>query len=165
MENLLEKESVKRVIKALNEFDSKFKVEVLNSSARTAVDAANSLKCEVGAIVKSLLLRADDGFVLCLVSGDKKCSLNKVKKITGKKDVCMANAEDVKKKTGYTIGGVSPIGHINNLEIMIDEKLNRFKDIFAAAGHPNAVFKIDFKSLKEITKGAIFNITEWDNLL
>ena len=90
MENLLEKESVKRVIKALNEFDSKFKVEVLNSSARTAVDAANSLKCEVGAIVKSLLLRADDGFVLCLVSGDKKCSLNKVKKITGKKDVCMA---------------------------------------------------------------------------
>ena len=160
MENLLEKESVKRVIKALNEFDSKFKVEVLNSSARTAVDAANSLKCEVGAIVKSLLLRADDGFVLCLVSGDKKCSLNKVKKITGKKDVCMANAEDVKKKTGYTIGGVSPIGHINNLEIMIDEKLNRFKDIFAAAGHPNAVFKIDFKNLKEITKGTIFDISE-----
>ena len=160
MENLFEKESVKRVIGVLNEFDTGLKVKVLNSSARTAVDAANSLNCEVGAIVKSLLLKADDGFVLCLISGDKKCSLNKVKKITGKKDVCMANAEDVKNETGYTIGGVSPVGHSNNLKIMIDEKLNRFQDIFAAAGHPNAVFKIDFKNLKEITKGTIFDISE-----
>ena len=160
MENLFEKESVKRVIGILNEFDTGLKVKVLNSSARTAVDAANSLNCEVGAIVKSLLLKADDSFVLCLISGDKKCSLNKVKKITGKKDVCMANAEDVKKETGYTIGGVSPVGHSNNLKIMIDEKLNRFQNIFAAAGHPNAVFKIDFKNLKEITNGTIFNISE-----
>ncbi len=160
MENLFEKESVKRVIKVLKEYNSELKVEVLSSSARTANDAANSLKCEVGAIVKSLLLKADNGFVLCLVSGDKKCSLNKVKKITGKKDVCMANAEDVKKETGYTIGGVSPVGHVNTLKIMIDEKLNRFQDIFAAAGHPNAIFKIDFKNLKEITRGTIFDISE-----
>ena len=165
MENLFEKESVKRVIKVLKEYNSELKVEVLSSSARTANDAANSLKCEVGAIVKSLLLKADNGFVLCLVSGDKKCSLNKVKKITGKKDVCMANAEDVKKETGYTIGGVSPVGHVNTLKIMIDEKLNRFQDIFAAAGHPNAIFKIDFKNLKEITRGTIFDISEWDNQL
>ena len=160
MENLFEKESVKRVVKVLKEYNSELKVEVLSSSARTANDAANSLKCEVGAIVKSLLLKADNGFVLCLVSGDKKCSLNKVKKITGKKDVCMANAEDVKKETGYTIGGVSPVGHINTLKIMIDEKLNRFQDIFAAAGHPNAIFKIDFKNLKEITNGTILDISE-----
>ena len=160
MEDVLDKESVKRVGKDLKTFDPKLKVEVLNSSARTAIDAANSLKCEVGAIVKSLLLRADDGYVLCLVSGDKKCSLNKVKKITGKKDVCMANAEDVKKQTGFTIGGVSPVGLTNNLEIMIDDQLNRFEDIFAAAGYPNVVFKIDFKNLKEITKGIISNISE-----
>ena len=160
MENVLDKESVKRVGKDLKTFDPKLKVEVLNSSARTAIDAANSLKCEVGAIVKSLLLRADDGYVLCLVSGDKKCSLNKVKKITGKKDVCMANAEDVKKQTGFTIGGVSPVGLTNNLEIMIDDQLDRFQDIFAAAGHPNAVFKIDFKNLNKITKGVIVDISE-----
>ena len=98
--------------------------------------------------------------ILCLVSGDKKCSLNKVKKLTGKKDVCMANAEDVKKKTGFTIGGVSPVGLTNNLEIMIDDQLNRFQDIFAAAGHPNVVFKIDFKNLKEVTKGEILDISE-----
>jgi len=160
MENVLDKESVKRVGKDLKAFDPKLKVEVLNSSARTAIDAANSLKCEVGAIVKSLLLRADDAYVLCLVSGDKKCSLNKVKKITGKKDVCMANAEDVKKQTGFTIGGVSPVGLTNNLEIMIDNQLNRFQDIFAAAGHPNTVFKIDFKNLNKITKGVIVDISE-----
>ncbi len=160
MENVLNKESVKRVDKVLKTFDPKLRVEVLNSSARTAIDAANSLKCEVGAIVKSLLLRADDGYVLCLVSGDKKCSLNKVKKITGKKDVCMANADDVKKQTGFTIGGVSPVGLINDLDIMIDDQLNRFQDIFAAAGHPNAVFKIDFKNLNKITKGEIMDISE-----
>ena len=160
MENLFEKESVKRVIGVLNEFDTGLKVKILNSSARTAVDAANSLNCEVGAIVKSLLLKADDGFVLCLVSGDKKCSLNKVKKITGKKDVCMANADDVKKQTGFTIGGVSPVGLINKLEILIDDKLNRFQDIFAAAGHPNAVFKVDLNSLNKITKGKIMDISE-----
>ena len=165
MENVLTKESVKRVDKVLKTFDPILKVEILNSSARTAIDAANSLKFEVVAIVKTLLLRAEDGFVLCLVSGDKKCSLNKIKKITGKKDVCMANAEDVKKKTGFTIGGVSPVGLTNNLEIMIDYQLNRFQDIFAAAGHPNAVFKIDFKNLNKITKGVIVDISEWDNLL
>tara|TARA_B100000401_G_C52198274_1_gene435652 strand:+ start:49 stop:531 length:483 start_codon:yes stop_codon:yes gene_type:complete len=160
MENVLNKESVKRVEKDLKAFDLKLKVEVLNSSARTAIDAANSLKCEVGAIVKSLLLKADNGFVLCLVSGDKKCSLSKIKKITGKKDVCMANAEDVKKQTGFTIGGVSPVGLVNNLDIMIDDQLNRFQDIFAAAGHPNAIFKIDFNSLNKITKGKIMDISE-----
>jgi Cys-tRNA(Pro) deacylase len=160
MENVLNKESVKRVEKDLKAFDLKLKVEVLNSSARTAIDAANSLKCEVGAIVKSLLLKADNGFVLCLVSGDKKCSLSKIKKITGKKDVCMANAEDVKKQTGFTIGGVSPVGLVNNLDIMIDDQLNRFQDIFAAGGHPNAIFKIDFNSLNKITKGKIMDISE-----
>ena len=95
MENLLDKESVKRVVKVLSDFDPNLKVEALNSSARTAVDAAASLNCEVGAIVKSLLLRTNDSFILCLVSGDKRCSLNKIKKILNKKDVSMANADQV----------------------------------------------------------------------
>ena len=160
MDNLLDKEAVKRVQQSLRSFDNSLKVQVLEQSARTAKDAAAALRCKVGAIVKSLLLRVNDEFILCLVSGDKKCSLNKVKKLTGKKDVCMANAEDVKEKTGFTIGGVSPVGLTNNLEIMIDDQLNRFQNIFAAAGHPNVVFKIDFKNLKEITKGAILDISE-----
>ena len=80
MEDLLKKEPVQRVIKALSNFDDLIKVEALNSSAKTAKDAAISLKCEVGAIVKSLLLRTENNFILCLVSGDRRCSLNKVKK-------------------------------------------------------------------------------------
>ena len=109
MENILEKESVKRVIEVLNKFDENLKVEILNSSARTAEDAALSLNCDVGAIVKSLLLRTNNDFILCLVSGDKRCSLNKIKKITNIKDVSMADAEQVKNQTGFSIGGVSPV--------------------------------------------------------
>ena len=157
---LLNKESVKRAEKALKEFDSSMKVIELNSTARTAMDAANSLKCEVGAIVKSLLFRAEDTFLLCLVSGDKRCSLNKLKKITQIKDVSMASPQDVKIQTGYTIGGVSPVGHLRNIKILVDTSLKRFQDIFAAAGHPNCVFKINFKNLQKITNGEINNIIE-----
>jgi len=153
MENILEKESVVRVIKILNEFDSNLKVEVLNSSARTANDAASSLNCEVGAIVKSLLLRTDNDFILCLVSGDKHCSLNKVKKITNIKDVSMADAEQVKNQTGFSIGGVSPVAHLNKIKILVDSSLSRFEHIYAAAGHPHSIFKITYKQLVKLTNG------------
>jgi len=72
----------------------------------------------------------------------------------------MANPEDVKKVTGYTIGGVSPTGHLIKTKIFIDENLKNFECIFAAAGHPNAVFKIDFESLKSLTSGVTKEITE-----
>ena len=72
----------------------------------------------------------------------------------------MANAYQVKEITGFTIGGVSPIGHINEIEIYIDNELSRFKYVYAAAGHPNCIFKIDFHSLINISKGSIKNITE-----
>ena len=160
MENLFEKESVKRVIRILNEFNSELKVQVLSSSARTAIDAANSLKCEVGAIVKSLLLKADNGFVLCLVSGDKRCSLNKLKKVITKKDVCMANADEVKFNTGFSIGGVAPIAHLKKLNILIDKSLGRFQNVFAAAGHPNSIFKIKYNQLVQMTKGKEKEIVE-----
>ena len=160
MEDLLNRESVQRVIKALRNFDSTLKVQSLSSSARTALDAANSLNCEVGAIVKSLLFRTEDTFLLCLVSGDKRCSLNKLKKITQIKDISMASPDDVKTQTGYTIGGVSPIGHLKKINIFVDNSLERFEDIFAAAGHPNCVFKINFKNLLKITQGKIKDIVE-----
>jgi len=160
MEDLLNKEPVQRVIKILKDFDSTLKVQALSSSARTALDAANSLNCEVGAIVKSLLFRTEDTFLLCLVSGDKRCSLNKLKKITQIKDISMASPDDVKSQTGYTIGGVSPIGHLKKINIFVDNSLERFDDIFAAAGHPNCVFKIDFKNLLKITQGEIKDIVE-----
>ena len=160
MENLLNKESVKRAEQVLKNFDQNLKVIVLKNSAKTALDAASSLNCEVGAIVKSLLFRADEFFVMCLISGDKKCSLNKLKKIIKKKDVSMANPDEVKNQTGYTIGGVSPVGHINTFDIFIDNTLKRFSKIYAAAGHPNCVFEINFLKLKKITSGKVMEIAE-----
>ena len=157
---LLEKEPVKRVEKSIKQYNSEMCVIVLDSSAKTAIEAASSLNCKVGAIVKSLLFKAGENFVLCLVSGDKRCSLNKLKKILNEKDVSMANPEDVKRITGYTIGGVSPTGHLIKIQIYIDENLQNFKSIFAAAGHPNAVFEIDFKNLKALTSGETKEITE-----
>ena len=153
MENILEKETVKRVIKILSEFDQSLIVQILKSSARTADDAALSLNCKVGAIVKSLLLRTEDGFVLCLVSGDKRFSLNKIKKILNLKDISMANADEVKSETGFSIGGVSPIAHLKKIPILIDLSLSRFEYVYAAAGHPYSIFKITYKQLIKITDG------------
>ena len=153
MENLLEKESVQRVIKVLKEFNPILKVVILSSSARTAKDAAISLNCEVGAIVKSLLLRTDKDFILCLVSGDKRCSLNKIKKLINKKDVSMAKAEEVKNQTGFSIGGVSPVAHLKENKILIDSSLSRYENVYAAAGHPNSIFKTTYKQLLQLTNG------------
>jgi len=160
MEDLLNKGPVKKVKEFIKKFDPKLEVLVLDTTARTAQDAANSLKCEVGAIVKSLLFRAENTFLICLIAGDKRCSLNKLKKILQKKDVSMANADEVKKNTGFSIGGVAPVAHVTSLDILIDKSLNRFSYIFAAAGHPNCVFKITYDDLIKITKGSEKEISE-----
>tara|TARA_B100000579_G_scaffold105052_1_gene83652 strand:- start:56 stop:538 length:483 start_codon:yes stop_codon:yes gene_type:complete len=160
MNTILRKEPVLRAEKSLKEFNPNLKVIVLEQTARTANDAATALGCKVGAIVKSLLFKAGEDFVLCLVSGDKRCSLNKLKKILSEKDVSMANPDDVKRVTGYTIGGVSPIGHLTKLKIFLDNNLKRFSKIYAAAGHPNAVFGIDFNQFIILTSAAIEEFTE-----
>ena len=158
--SLLDKEPVQRVEKILKDFDESQNIIVLKTSARTALEAASSLGCEVGAIVKSLLFKTENSYTLCLVAGDKRASLNRIKKALKIKDASMASAEDVKNITGYTIGGVSPVGHLKKIEILIDKSLSRFNLLFAAAGHPNCVFKIDFTNLKKITNGITEEITE-----
>ena len=155
-----DKEPVKRVEKFLKNFDPNIKLILLDTSARTALEAASSLKCEVGAIVKSLLFKTENTFTLCLIAGDKKASLNKIKKNLNIKDVSMASADEVKDITGFTIGGVSPVGHLNKINIFIDKSLERFVDLYAAAGHPNCVFKIDYSNLQKITKGSTREISE-----
>ena len=157
---LLDKEPVKRVEKKLREFDQSQKIIILSSSARTAAEAASSLGCEIGAIVKSLLFKTENSFTLFLIAGDKKASLNKIKKNLNIKDASMAAADDVKNITGFTIGGVSPVGHLNKIDIFIDHSLERFNYLYAAAGHPNCVFKINFIDLQKITNGLIKELTE-----
>ena len=160
MNQILNKEPVKRAEKSIKDFDPNLEIICLNQTARTAKDAATALGCNVGAIVKSLLVDCGNEFILCLVSGVKRCSLNKIKKILNKKNVSMAKPEDVKNITGYTIGGVSPVGHLVKIKIYIDSNLERFKEVFAAAGHPNCVFKIEYNQLIKLTSGDIKDIVE-----
>ena len=162
--SFLTKEPVERAERFLKDYDPNLMVISLKTSARTAADAAKSLDWEIGAIVKSLLFSADDDFILCLVSGDKKASLEKLKKSLNISSLEMAKAKDVKEITGYTIGGVSPVGHLKKINIYIDNSLDRFRHLYAAAGHPNCVFKIDFKNLVQITNGLTLDIIEWDSL-
>ena len=157
---LSDKEPVKRAEKSLKKFNSEINVIYLKNSARTAIEAASSLGCEVGAIVKSLLFKTDNTYSLFLVAGDKKVSLNKIKKTLNLKNVCMASAEEVKNVTGYTIGGVSPVGHLNKIDTFVDISLKRFNELYAAAGHPNCVFKINFINLQKITNGQTKDLTE-----
>ncbi|MDA8537166.1 YbaK/EbsC family protein [Candidatus Pelagibacter bacterium] len=158
--SLLDKEPVRRVERHLKDFNESLEVIVLENSARTAIEASKELDCDVGAIVKSLVFKTEESYILCLVSGDKRCSLNKLKKIKNQKNLLMASPDEVKAQTGYTIGGVSPIAHLNKIEIFIDNSLKRFTDLFAAAGHPNCIFKINYKDILKITNGKIEDITE-----
>ncbi len=160
MNELLKKESVKRVEESLKKFDPNLQILVLDTTARTAKDAADSLKCELGAIVKSLVFRTENDFLICLVAGDKRCSLNKLKKFLNKKDVSMANADQVKENTGFSIGGVAPTGHLKKLNIIVDKSLSRFKYVYGAAGHPDCVFRITYPELVRLTAGSEQEITE-----
>ena len=160
MEDLLNKEPVKRVREFISKFDPKLKVIVLDTTARTAKDAANSLKCEVGAIVKSLLFRTESSFLICLIAGDKRCSLNKLKKILKKKDVSMANADEVKINTGFSIGGVAPVGHIKKLDIFIDQSLSRFNNIFGAAHITGGGYHDNL--IRVIPEHLYFQLYDWE---
>ena len=162
MSNLLERKNVLRVKNLLNNFDEKIELIILNETARTSIDAAQSLKREVGAIVKSLLFKNTEfnEFYLCLVSGDKYMSLQKLSKIIGN-NIVKANADECKQVTGFSIGGVSPVSHLHTpSRIFIDENLNRFNMVYAAAGHPFVVFGITYDNLCLITKAEINSIVQ-----
>ena len=163
MSNLLEKKNVLKVKKFLKNIDDSFKLIVLDETARTAEDAARSLKKEVGAIVKSLFFKNEETneFYLCLVSGDQYISEEKLKVIT-QKTIIKASADEVKKETGFSIGGVAPVAHLSPpSRIFIDENLKRFDKIYAAAGHPYVVFAITFHNLCLITKGEVQRIVKY----
>ena len=160
MENLIERPNVKKVNSFIKKYKSSLSVVTLKETAKTAKDAAKSLNCEVGAIVKSLVIKLDNTFLLCLVAGDKKCSFKLIKLISNKDKISMANPEEVKIQTGFSIGGVSPVAHKNKLPIFIDKSLNRFEFLYAAAGHPNCIFKVNYPDLLNMTQAIEHNISE-----
>ena len=160
MENLIERPNVKKVNSFIKKYKSSLSVVTLKETAKTAKDAAKSLNCEVGAIVKSLVIKLDNTFLLCLVAGDKKCSFKLIKLSSNKDKISRANPEEVKIQTGFSIGGVSPVAHKNKLPIFIDKSLNRFEFLYAAAGHPNCIFKVNYSDLLNMTQAIEHNISE-----
>ena len=161
MSILLQKRSVLKVKDFLKENLPETELIVLENTARSAKDAANALGENVGAIVKSLSFKdSKNNFYLCLISGDKYLSNKKLSNLI-KDNVVKANADEVKEQTGFSIGGVSPFVHLNSpKKTFIDNNLNKYETIYAAAGHPHVVFGIKFKDIVELSEGNIEDIAE-----
>lgn len=149
-----------RVRAALKTAGLDISIVQLQESARTAQLAADALGTTLGSIVKSLIFLADGEPVLVLVAGDRRADPSKLKKLLGARRVMMADAERAQRETGFSIGGVPPVGHRQPLPIWIDESLGRFEIVHAAAGHPRAVFPILFEELVRLTNGRVDDVIE-----
>ena len=134
--------SARRVSELLVAFGHHGEVTMLADSARTAAEAAAALGCSIAEIAKSIVFRrlVDDAAVVVITSGDNRVDATKVAAMVG--DIGKADAEFVRSATGYAIGGVSPVGHHDTTVLVIDRDLSRFGTIWAAAGHPHAVFPL-----------------------
>ena len=163
--NLSPMKSVERVRAALISAGMGDVIIELPDSARTAQMAADALSkhlnidVPVGAIVKSLVFVADAQPILVLVAGDRRGDVEKLKAATGASEVKIAEAETVRAATGYAVGGVPPIGHPDSPPVLIDQSLGRFETVYAAAGHPHAIFPIRFDRLAEATRGRVADVT------
>lgn len=155
-EDLLTRPAVQRVRDTLRANGARHDVMALAETARTAQDAANALGCEVGAIVKSLVFAVGGKPVMALVAGDRMGDTDALPGALGLDGRCKrADADMVREATGFTIGGVAPVGHATSLPIVIDESLGRFDAIYAAAGHPHCVFRTSLDELRRLTGGAV----------
>ena len=162
MSNLLKRNTVLKVKEFLEKNFPEIELIQLEETARSAQDAAKSLKKEVGAIVKSLLFKniKTNDYYLCLVSGDQYMSLDKLSKIIGNK-IIKANADECKEVTGFSIGGIPPVAHIHApTRVFIDKNFNKFDMIYAAAGHPYVVFGITFEEICIITQGKTIDFVQ-----
>ena len=132
----------------------------LEVAARTAQEAADALGVSVGQIAKSVVFRrkSDEAAVLVVTSGDKRVDERKVAAIVGA--IGRADADFVKAKTGFTIGGVSPVGHAAPPVQLIDRELFRFDEIWAAAGHPNGVFRLSPNQLGALTGAPVHDVVQ-----
>jgi len=148
-----------RVKQALLDLGVQTKVLEMPNSTRSAAEAAATIGVEVGQIAKSLIFRAGEELVLVIASGTNRVSTKKLKALVGKK-IRRADADLVKQVTGFPIGGVPPVGHRAPLRTFIDEDLQRYEEIWAAAGTPFAVFRSGFGELQRMTGGEVVNVRE-----
>ena len=151
-------EGVQRVAAALQAQGHPHMPQMLDDAARTAQQAADALGILVGQVAKSIIFRrkSDEAAVLVITSGDKRVDEKKVDALVGKTG--RADAEFVKARTGFTIGGVSPVGHVTKPVVLIDRELFRFEEIWAAAGHPHAVFQLRPQDLETLTGAPVADV-------
>ena len=161
MDGVLEKAAVKRVAQALIDHQMAGQIKVLTESARSAAEAASALGIEVGQIASSILFKMpDDSPLLVITSGRHRVDTELVAKSLNLSALGRVDAEYVKEKSGFSIGGVAPIGWLNPATIIIDEALNDYEIVWAAAGHPHAVFPTTFSELAKITKAQSMSVAD-----
>ena len=159
MDGVLEKAAVKRVAQALIDHKMSGQIKVLNDSARSAAEAASALGIEVGQIASSILFKLpDDSPLLVITSGRHRVDTELVASQIGVASLGRVDADYVKEKSGFSIGGVSPIGWLNPATIIIDVALNDYEIIWAAAGHPHTVFPTTYKELLEKTSASALKV-------
>ena len=141
----------------LTQFGLRLEVLEFEESTKTAQEAANAIGCEIGQIVKSLIFKHKDQALLFLVSGKNNLDVNKVCR-DQKLDLKKADADYVKAVTGFAIGGVPPIAHARPLDTFIDQDLLGYQDVWAAAGTPNAVFRLESRTLQPLTNGQVIKV-------
>jgi len=153
-------EGVQRVVAALEASGHPHTPVMLADAVRTAQQAADALGIEVGQVAKSIIFRRilDNAAVLVITSGDRRVDEKKVAALVG--PLGRANPEFVKEKTGFTIGGVAPVGHLEMPVTVIDRELFRFEVIWAAAGHPHSVFELRPQDLEALTLAPIADVVE-----
>jgi prolyl-tRNA editing enzyme YbaK/EbsC (Cys-tRNA(Pro) deacylase) len=153
MSQVTEQQSVLKVRKALSLLGARGEVRALDDSARTAKEAADALGIEVGQIASSLIFLADGEPVLVIASGGHRVDTMQLAAILEVNEITKATADDVRKATGFAIGGVAPVGPPHPLRTIVDIALSRYDEVWAAGGHPHYVFPTSYDELLRITAG------------
>jgi prolyl-tRNA editing enzyme YbaK/EbsC (Cys-tRNA(Pro) deacylase) len=153
-------EGVQRVARVLQDLGHPHAPVMLDDAARTAQQAADALGVQLGQIAKSIVFRrkADGVAVLVVAAGDRRVDEKKVDALVGKTG--RADAEFVKATTGFSIGGVSPVGHLQPPVVLIDRSLLRFDEVWAAAGHPHGVFRLRPQDLERLTGAPLADVAQ-----
>ncbi|MDI6764059.1 MAG: YbaK/EbsC family protein [Thermodesulfobacteriota bacterium] len=155
----LSSQSVEKVQEALKALGFSNEVMELQSTTRTSAEAAQAVGCQVEQIAKSIVFRSKhtDKPILVIASGPNRINEKKIEALISE-PIGKADANFVRQRTGFVIGGVPPVGHLEKIEIFIDEDLLKYDEIWAAAGTPNAVFKLTLSDLVKMTEGRVVSI-------
>jgi prolyl-tRNA editing enzyme YbaK/EbsC (Cys-tRNA(Pro) deacylase) len=157
--------AIQRVLDAANRKGVELEIHVFDESTHTAAEAAAAVGAELGQIVKSLIFvhPGEDGSlkpILCLVSGPNRVDLARLAAVTGARDVRRATAREANELSGFTIGGIPPIGHSRPMRVIMDPDLGRFQVVWAAAGTATAVFPVPPATLRSISNATVAPISE-----